>query len=107
MSKRTPFNEITEDMVLEEYRKQRQHLSHDFQHLEVQRIDDWKEVETEYGERGYKFVIICRGLSGYMTRYEHYAPQGWLHVLTENVEEDEEDYGDFLGHHLDDGEADF
>ena len=107
MNKRIPFEEITEDMVLEEYRKQRQHLSHDFQHLEVKGIDDWEEVETEDGQRAYKFVAICRGLSGWMSRYEHYSPEGWVHYLTENVEEDEEDYGDFLGHHLDDGESDY
>ena len=104
MSKRIPFEEITEDMVLEEYRQQHQHLGHDFQHLEVREIDNWEEVETEQGERAYRFVIDCTILSGWQTRYEHYQPIGWLFHLTECTEEDEEDQGDFLGHYIDDGE---
>ena len=47
MSERIPFEEITEDMVLEEYRKQCQHLSHDFQHLEVRAIDNWEKVTIQ------------------------------------------------------------
>ena len=106
MSKRIPFEEITEDMVLEEYRKQHQHLSHDFQHLEVRTIDDWEEVETEDGERAYRFLIECTDLMGWQTRYEHYRPCGWVFQLTECTEEDEEDQGDFLGHHINDGDFD-
>ena len=124
MSERIPFEEITEDMVLEEDRKQCQHLSHDFQHLEVRAIDNWEKVtiqswtaadgrvvyeevdETEYDSvRAYKFVIDCTILSGWQSRYEHYQPMGWLFHLTECTEEDEEDQlGSFLGHHIDEGE---
>lgn len=131
MSKRIPFEEITEDMVLEEYRKQHQHLSHDFQHLEVKGIEDWEEVrveithnayglvyvevdETDYEEAGeleansvraYKFLIECT-IIGRTTRYEYYRPCGLLHFLTECTKEDEEDQGDFLGHYINDGEFD-
>ena len=105
MSKRIPFEKITEGMVLEEYRKQHQHLSNDFQHFEVRQIDNWEEVETEQGKRAYRFVIDSTILNGWQTRYEHYQPIGWLFHLTECTEEDEEDQGDFLGHYLEDGDS--
>ena len=93
MSKRIPFDEITEDMVLEECRRRHNNLvSGRFQHFEVVEAEGpYVERDTESGEKVHQFFINT------MENNDHDSMNlnRWAIALIERE-------GTFLGYYLSD-----